>query len=43
MVQKGVITTPDRQPIIHFPTEKEQQATLNEFAREMQRIKERRE
>ena len=43
MVQKEVVTMPDRAPIVHFPTEKEQQATLNEFAREMQRIKERRE
>ena len=30
-------------PIIHFPTEEEEQATLNEFAREMQRVKERKE
>ena len=30
-------------PIIHFPTEEEQQATFNEFAREMQRVKERKE
>ena len=30
-------------PIIHFPTEEEQQATLNEFAREMQRVKERKD
>lgn len=30
-------------PTIHFPTEEEQQATLNEFAREMQRVKERKE
>ena len=30
-------------PIIHFPTEEEQQAALNEFAREMQRVKERKE
>jgi hypothetical protein len=43
MVQKGVIAMPDRVPIIHFPTEEEQQGTLNEFAREMQRVKERRE
>lgn len=30
-------------PIIHFPTEEEEQATLNEFAREMQRVNERME
>ena len=30
-------------PIIHFPTEEEHQATLNEFAREMQRVEERKE
>jgi hypothetical protein len=30
-------------PIIHFPTEDEQQATLDEFAREMRRVKERKE
>ena len=30
-------------PIIHFPTEEEQQATLNEFAREMRRADERKE
>lgn len=29
--------------IIHFPTEEEQQATLDEFAREMRRVKERKE
>ena len=28
-------------PIIHFPTEEEQQATLDEFAREMRRAEER--
>ena len=30
-------------PIIHFPTEEEEQVTLNEFAREMRRVKERKE
>ena len=30
-------------PIIHFPTEAEQQAALGEFSREMRRAKERRE
>jgi len=34
---------PGNGPIIHFPTEEEQQATLNEFAREMQRVKERKD
>ena len=34
---------PGNRPIIHFPTEEEQQATLNEFAREMRRVKERKE
>jgi hypothetical protein len=43
MVQKGMTPMLDHPPIIHFPTEEEQQATLNEFAREMQRVKERRE
>ena len=43
MVQKGMTPMPDRAPIIHFPTEEEQQAALNEFAHEMQRVKERRE
>ena len=34
---------PDDAPIIRFPSEEEQQAVLNEFAREMRRAKERRE
>jgi hypothetical protein len=34
---------PGNGPIIHFPTEEEQQASLDEFAREMQRVKNRRE
>ena len=34
---------PGNGPIIHFPTEEEQQETLNEFAREMRRVKERKE
>ncbi len=34
---------PGNGPIIHFPTAEEEQSTLNEFAREMQRIKERKE
>lgn len=33
----------DTAPIIHFPTEEEQQAALNEFAAEMKRVKERKE
>jgi hypothetical protein len=33
---------PGNGPIIHFPTEEEQQAALDEFAREMQRVKNRR-
>ena len=33
----------DRAPIIRFPTQEEQDNALNEFAREMQRAKERRE
>ena len=41
MVRKGIIAMPG--PIIHFPTEEEQQATLDEFAREMRRVKERKE
>jgi len=43
MVQKGVITMSDPEPITHFSTEEEQQATLSVLAREMQRVKERRE
>ena len=43
MVQRIVITMPDDAPIIRFPSEEEQQAALNEFAREMQRVKERKE
>jgi len=31
---------PGNGPIIHFPTEQEQQAALDEFAREMRRVKE---
>ena len=31
----------DRAPIIHFPTEEEQQAALDEFVCEMRRVKER--
>ena len=42
VVRKGV-TRPGNGPIIHFPTEQEQQAALDEFAREMQRVKERKE
>ena len=34
---------PGNGPIIHFPTEEEEQSTLNEFARERQRVKERKE
>ena len=34
---------PGNGPIIHFPTEEEQQAALDEFAREMQRLEERKE
>ncbi len=34
---------PGNGPIIHFPTEQEQQAALDEFAREMRRVKERKE
>ena len=34
---------PGNGPIIHFPTEEEEQSALNEFAREMQRVKERKE
>lgn len=34
---------PDRAPIIHFLTEEEPQVALDEFAREMQRVKNRRE
>ncbi len=30
-------------PIVHFPTEEEQQVALDEFAREMRRVKERKE
>ena len=43
MVQRIVITMSDDAPIIRFPSEEEQQAALNEFAREMQRVKERKE
>ena len=32
---------PGNGPIIHFPTEQEQQAALDEFAREMRRVQER--
>ena len=32
----------DRPPIIHFPTAEDEQSALYEFAREMQRVKERR-
>jgi len=34
---------PDHAPIIHFSTEEEQQAALDDFAHEMCRTKERRE
>ena len=34
---------PGNGPIIHFPTEEEEQAVLDEFAREMRRVKERKE
>ncbi|MEO6738845.1 MAG: hypothetical protein ABIP20_01240 [Chthoniobacteraceae bacterium] len=34
---------PDRPPIVHFPTEQEEQIAFSEFAHEMQRVKERRE
>ena len=34
---------PGNGPIIHFPTEEEQQAALDEFAREMRRLEERKE
>ncbi|HEY3743260.1 MAG TPA: hypothetical protein VGL53_25615, partial [Bryobacteraceae bacterium] len=37
------MTMPDDAPIIRFPSEEEQQATLDEFAREMRRVKERKE
>jgi len=43
MVQKGIIAMPGNGPIIHFPSEDEKQTTLDEFAREMRRVKERRE
>ena len=43
MVQKGIIAMPGNGPIIHFPSEEEQQTALDEFAREMRRVKERRE
>ena len=43
MVQRIVMTMPDDAPIIRFPSEEEQQATLDEFAREMRRVKERKE
>jgi hypothetical protein len=34
---------PGNGPIIHFPTEEEQQAALDEFAREMRRVEERKQ
>lgn len=34
---------PGKGPIIHLPTEKEQQAALDEFARKMRRVRERKE
>ena len=34
---------PGNGPIIHFPTAEEEQSALNEFGREMQRVKERKE
>ena len=43
MVQGMVMTMPDDAPINRFPSEEEQQAALNEFAREMRRVKERKE
>ena len=43
MVQGMVMTMPDDAPIIHFPSEEEQQTALDEFAREMQRLEERKE
>ncbi len=43
MVWKGINAMPGNGPIIHFPTAEEEQSTLNEFAREMQRIKEQKE
>ncbi len=43
MVQGIVTTMPDDAPIIRFPSEEEQQAALDEFAREMRRVKERME
>ena len=41
MVQGMVMAMPDDAPIIRFPSEEEQQAALNEFAREMRRMQER--
>ena len=38
-----MIAMPGNGPIIHFPTEWEEQAVLDEFAREMRRVKERKE
>ena len=41
MVQGMVMPMPDDAPIIHFPSEEEQQTALDEFAREMRRLEER--